>query len=222
MVQALERPPGALEATLIATLGPGSKEHRCLVSKSFFRWYMEESDLVALWEQHLGAELIAKDVDTTMSTMVDEPYVNHVPTMTGGVGAKELRRFYAHHFITVQPNDMELTPVSRTVGPDTLVDEMVVRFTHDRRMDYFLPGVPPTNKRIEVAAVIVAHFRDGKLAHEHIYWDQASVLVQAGLLEPGGLPIAGAETAHKVLDPSLPSNRLMYREWAESDPHAEG
>ncbi len=181
---------------------------------------MEESDIVALWEQHLAAELVAKDVNITMSTMVSDPYVNHVPTMTGGVGAEELRRFYANHFITVQPNDMELTPVSRTVGRETIVEEMVVRFTHDRRMDYFLPGVAPTHKRIEVAAVIVAHFRDGKLAHEHIYWDQASVLVQAGLLEPGELPIAGAETANKVLDPSLPSNRLMHREWAESDPQA--
>ncbi len=183
---------------------------------------MGEGDLVTVWEQHLGAELVGKDVEATMSTMVADPYVNHVPTMTGGVGAEELRRFYANHFITVQPDDMELTPVSRTVGKDTIVEEMVVRFTHDRRMDYFLPGVAPTHKRIEVAAVIVAHFRDGKLAHEHIYWDQASVLVQAGLLEPGDLPIAGAETAQKVLDPSLPSNRLMHREWRESEPRLKG
>jgi len=125
--------------------------------------------IVELWEQHLGAELFAKDIDATMSTMVDDPYVNHVPTMTGGVGAEQLRRFYAYHFITVQPKDLDLTPVSRTVGHDTLVDELVIRFTHDCRMDYFLPGVAPTNRRIAVAAVIIAHFRDGKLAHEHIY-----------------------------------------------------
>lgn len=178
---------------------------------------MNEADIVALWEQHLGAEMFAKDVEATMATMVDDPYVNHVPTLTGGVGAKDLRRFYAHHFITVQPDDMEIIPVSRTVGRDTLVDEMVIRFTHDRRMDYFLPGIAATHKRIEIAAVVIAHFRDGKLAHEHIYWDQASVLVQAGLLKAEGLPVAGAASAQKILDPSLPSNRLMHREWAESE-----
>ncbi|UIJ73458.1 nuclear transport factor 2 family protein [Aurantimonas sp. HBX-1] len=174
-------------------------------------------NLVEVWEKHLGAELYSKDIDGTMATMVDDPYVNHVPTMTGGVGAKELRRFYAHHFITVQPEDLEVTPVSRTVGQNMIVDEMVVRFTHDRRVDYFLPGVEPTNRRIEIAAVVIAKFRDGKLAHEHIYWDQACVLVQAGLLERGDLPIAGVEATHKVLDPTLPSNRLMHREWAESE-----
>ncbi|MBP0615776.1 nuclear transport factor 2 family protein [Jiella mangrovi] len=174
-------------------------------------------NLVEVWDQHLGAELSAKDVDMTMATMVDEPHVNHVPTMTGGVGASEVRRFYAHHFITVQPDDLELIPVSRTIGQETIVDEMVVRFTHERRMDYFLPGVAPTNRRIEIAVVVVASFRDGKLAHEHIYWDQACVLVQAGLLERGDLPVAGVEATHKVLDPTLPSNHLMRREWAESE-----
>jgi carboxymethylenebutenolidase len=178
---------------------------------------MKKEEIISLWEQHLGAEMFAKDVEATMATMVDDPYVNHVPTLTGGVGAKDLRRFYAHHFITVQPNDMEIVPVSRTVGSDTLVDEMVIRFTHDRRMDYFLPGIAATHKRIEIAAVVIVHFRHGKIAHEHIYWDQASVLVQAGLLNANGLPVAGAESAHKILDPSLPSNRLMNREWAESE-----
>jgi carboxymethylenebutenolidase len=139
---------------------------------------MDKDKIIALWEQHLGAELFAKDVDATMATMTCDPYVNHVPTMTGGVGASELRRFYAHHFITRQPGDFEVVPVSRTVGEETLVDEMVARFTHSCRMDYFLPGVAPTHRKIEVPFVVIAHFRDGKLAHEHIYWDQASVLVQ--------------------------------------------
>jgi carboxymethylenebutenolidase len=177
-----------------------------------------KADLVRVWEQHLGSELFAKDVDATMATMTDDPYVNHVPTLTGGVGAKELRRFYAHHFIPVQPGDMEVIPVSRTVGEDTLVEEMVITFTHSQRMDYFLPGIAATNRRIEVPAVVIARFRDGKLAHEHIYWDQASVLVQAGLLEVGNLPIAGVEVAQKVLDPTKPSNALMAAEWAESEP----
>jgi carboxymethylenebutenolidase len=175
---------------------------------------MKATDIISIWEQHLGSELFAKDVDATMA---DDPYVNHIPTMTGGVGAKELRRFYAHHFITVNPDDMEVVPVSRTVGEDRLVEEMVIRLTHSRRIDYFLPGVAPTHRKIEVPVVVIAQFRDGKLAHEHIYWDQASVLVQAGLLEAGNLPVAGVEVAHKVLDPKLPSNGLMFREWAESE-----
>jgi hypothetical protein len=80
---------------------------------------MDKDKIIALWEQHLGAELFAKDVDATMATMTREPYVNHVPTMTGGVGAAELRRFYAHHFISRQPDDFEVVPVSRTVGEET-------------------------------------------------------------------------------------------------------
>jgi carboxymethylenebutenolidase len=178
---------------------------------------MDKDKIIALWEQHLGAELFAKDVDATMATMTDDPYVNHVPTMTGGVGAAELRRFYAHHFIPRQPDDFEVVAVSRTVGEDTLVDEMVARFTHSCRMDYFLPGVAPTHRKIDVPLVVIAHFRDGKLAHEHIYWDQASVLVQVGLLAIESLPIAGAEVAQKVLDPKQPSNALMFREWDESE-----
>src|ERR1700716_3292179 len=166
---------------------------------------MDKDKIIALWEQHLGAELFAKDVDATMATMTREPYVNHVPTMTGGVGAAELRRFYAHHFISRQPDDFEVVPVSRTVGEETLVDEMVARFTHSCRMDYFLPGIAPTHRKIEVPLVVVAHFRDGKLAHEHIYWDQASVLVQLGLIDVATLPVCGADPARKALDPSLPA-----------------
>jgi len=99
--------------------------------------------------------------------------------------------------------------VSRTIGTDRLVDEMIFRFTHTIEMEWMLPGVPPTGKHVEIPVVAIVHLRDGKLAHEHIYWDQASVLVQLGLLSPGGLPVAGVETARKVLDPSLPSNALM-------------
>ena len=176
---------------------------------------MNTANIIAIWERHLGSELFARDVDATMATMTDDPYVNHVPTMTGGVGARELRRFYARHFITVNPDDMEVVPISRTVGEDRLVEEMVIRFTHSRRIDYFLPGVAPTHRKLEVPGVVIAQFRDGKLAHEHIYWDQASVLVQAGPLEVGNLPIAGVEVA--VLDPKLPSNSLMSKEWAESE-----
>jgi carboxymethylenebutenolidase len=146
-----------------------------------------------------------------------DPEVDHVPTMTGGVGLDELKRFYKYHFVTVNPPDMAIAPISRTVGADSIVDEMIVKFTHDRVIDYLLPGIPPTGRKVEIAAVVVAQFRDGKLASEHIFWDHASVLVQIGKLDPTGLPIAGIEVARRVTDRSLPSNQLMAREWRGSE-----
>jgi carboxymethylenebutenolidase len=175
-------------------------------------------DLAALWEAHCRHEFETRDVDATMATMVPQPYVNHVPTMTGGVGHDALKRFYKYHFIGNNPPDTELVPVSRTVGSDSLVDEMVFRFTHTREIDWMLPGIPPTGRKVEVPLVAIVRFQDGKLVHEHIYWDQASVLVQIGLLEPAGLPVAGAETARKVADPkAAPSNALMADAWAKSE-----
>jgi carboxymethylenebutenolidase len=160
--------------------------------------------------------MVEHDVDSAMSVMTDQSYVNHVPTMTGGSGADELRRFYKYHFIDMDPGDMEIIPVSRTIGEEQIVDEMVISFTHSRAMDYFLPGIAPTGRRIEVAVVIVARFEEERLAREQIYWDQASVLVQIGVLDPRGLPVAGVEVARKVLNPDLPANTLMHREWSTS------
>ena len=177
---------------------------------------MADHDLAALWEAHCRHEFETRDADATMATMVDQPYVNHVPTMTGGVGRDQLKRFYKYHFIGANPADMELLPVSRTVGADQLVDEMVVRFTHTSEIDWMLPGIPPTGRRVEVPLVAIVHFRGGKVAHEHIYWDQASVLAQIGKLDPEGLPVAGAETARKVLDKDRPSNTLMQA-WGTSE-----
>ena len=143
--------------------------------------------------------------------MVPDAYVNHIPVLTGGVGHAELREFYSQHFIPQMPPDTAMTPISRTIGTDRLVDEMVFQFTHTMEMDWMLPGIPPTGKRVEVPLIVVVHFRDGKLAHEHIYWDQASVLAQLGLLDTSTLPVAGVESARKVLDPQLPANALMRR-----------
>jgi carboxymethylenebutenolidase len=131
--------------------------------------------------------------------MVDDAYVNHIPTMTGGNGKGALRAFYGRDFISCMPPDTTLTPVSRTVGVDQLVDEMIFSFTHTLEMPWMLPGIAPTGRRVEIPLVAIVHFRDGKLAHEHIYWDQASVLKQIGLLSDTTLPIHGAETAKKVL-----------------------
>ncbi len=167
-------------------------------------------DLSALWDKHCEYEFATRDVDATMSTMVAEPYVNHIPTMTGGYGYRHLRHFYANHFIFSNPPDTKLIPISRTVGVDRVVDEMIFCFTHDREIDWMLPGIPPTGKYVEVPLVAIVNFRGNKLYNEHIYWDQASVLVQIGLLDPAKIPaVAGRETALKLLDPSLPSNTLM-------------
>jgi carboxymethylenebutenolidase len=144
-------------------------------------------------------------------TMVEDAYVNDIPVMTGGVGKPAVREFYAKYFIPQIPPDTEMTPISRTIGTNQLVDEMVFKFTHTIQMDWMLPGIAPTGKRVEVPLVAIIQFRDDKVAHEHIYWDQASVLVQIGLLDPSTLPIVGADSARKLLDPNLPSNALVER-----------
>ncbi|HME89683.1 MAG TPA: ester cyclase [Chthoniobacterales bacterium] len=170
-----------------------------------------QESLNKLWEEHVRHEFATHNTEDTLATMVEDAYVNHIPVLTGGVGRDELREFYSKHFIPRMPPDTEMIPISRTIGNNQLVDEMVFKFTHSIRMDWMLPGVPPTGKRVEVPLVAIVQFRDGKLAHEHIYWDQASVLVQLGLLDAASLPVAGVETACKALDPKLPSNALMRR-----------
>jgi carboxymethylenebutenolidase len=178
------------------------------VNKSLTTAQQRLSDL---WEEHVQHEFSARHTEKTLATMVEDAYVNHIPVLTGGVGKDELREFYSTRFIPQMPPDTEMIPVSRTIGEDQLVDEMVFKFTHTIPMDWMLPGVAPTGKRVEIPLVAIVRFKKGKLAHEHIYWDQASVLVQIGLLDPAKLPVAGVETAKKVLDPSLPANELMKR-----------
>ena len=166
-------------------------------------------NLEALWAEHLRHEFDTKSTPDTLLTMVQNAYVNHVPVMTGGYGKESLDGFYSTHFIPKMPADVELTPISRTVGEDRLVDEFIFKFTHDMEMDWMLPGIAPTGKRVEVPFVVIVQFEGDKLAHEHIYWDQATVLVQLGLLDAGSLPVAGVRQAAKVLDPQLPSNELI-------------
>ena len=169
----------------------------------------DEAALGALFDLHVRAEFVDRDIDATMATMTEAPYVNHVPTMAGGHGAKAVRQFYVDHFIGHWPADTRITPVSRTIGQGRVVDELLMSFTHDIPMDAFLPGVPPTFRAVEIVVVVIVGTEAGKVAYERIYWDQASVLVQIGLLAPGGLPVTDAAQARKVLDPALPSNGLM-------------
>jgi carboxymethylenebutenolidase len=177
-------------------------------------------DLSALWDKHCEYEFGLRDVPKTMSTMVAEPYVNHIPTMTGGVGYKQLSYFYQHHFVNSNPADTKLIPISRTVGADRVVDEMLFCFTHDREIDWMIPGVKPTGKYVEVPLIAIINFRGDKLYNEHIYWDQASVLVQIGLLDERLLPVSGIGQTKKLTDPKQPSNGLM-KNWRPEASAAE-
>jgi carboxymethylenebutenolidase len=162
---------------------------------------MSNADLLRLWEEHTAHEFVTRDTEATLATMVEDAYVNHVPVMTGGHGKAALRTFYSRDFIPSMPPDTTLSPISRTVGEDQLVDEMIFSFTHTREIPWMLPGIAPTNRKVQIALVAIVKFRDGKLAHEHIYWDQASVLKQIGLLADPKLPVFGVETARKVANP---------------------
>jgi carboxymethylenebutenolidase len=162
-----------------------------------------QAAMLEMFQRHMAAELTG-DIDTTMDTMTDDPHVNHVPVIMGGTGREGVRRFYQDHLVgKFFPPDVEVINVSRTIGEDQLVEELVLRFTHTTAVDWMLPGVAPTGKRVETAVVAIVKFEGARIAHEHIYWDQAAVLVQLGLLDPAGLPVSGAQSARKVLDPRL-------------------
>lgn len=158
------------------------------------------NDLGAVFDQHVGAEFVAKDIDATMNTMVQEPYVWHVPALTGAAGGEAVRRFYESELIGCTPSDAVLRPIARTVSADRVIDEFVLEFTHDCEMPFMLPGVAPTGRRVRIPTVVVMGFEEGKVAYEHIYWDQASVLVQIGMLDPAQLPVTGSAQADRLLE----------------------
>ena len=162
------------------------------------------------WDQHVGAEFAAKDADQAVATMTAESYVNLIPLMIGARGREGVRDFYANHFLPQLPPDIEIVPVSRTIGQGRVVDELIIRFTHSIRMDWLLPGIPPTGRRVEVPLVAIIQLEGDKIAHEHLYWDQASLLVQFDLLDRA-LPVRGGEIAAQVLNPTQPMNELIHR-----------
>jgi len=184
-------------------------------------------DLEAVWEEHTSFEFGNRNVENTMATMVQEPYVNHIPTMTGGLGRERLTNFYRHHFIFSNPDDVKLELVSRTVGIDRVIDEFVYSFTHDKVVDWLIPGLPPTGKYVEIPMTSVVNVRGDRLYHENISWDQATVLVQLGVM-PGYLPwpypvegmegrkmefrvpAAGVETAQKLMDKHCVESNEMF------------
>lgn len=165
-------------------------------------------DLNAVWEEHLKAEFSTHDPDASVSTMTPDAYVNHIPTMTGASGREALKEFYSKHFIPVLPADCNLIPLSRTISANRIVDELIFCVTHDKEIDFLLPGIPPTGRYLMIPTVAIVTFEGDKLVKEHIYWDQASALKQLGLLDDPALPIAGAESAHKALDPKAPFRNL--------------
>ena len=167
----------------------------------------DPKSLGALFDAHCAAEFEARDIDATMATMGDCPHITTVPTMTGGYGRDAVRHFYDSRFVGHLPEDWTVELLSRTEGKDQVVDEVIASFTHDCPMECFLPGVPPTGRKVTLPLVVVVGCKDGKVSHEHIYWDQASLLVQIGLLDKGKLPVTGAEQATRLLDPTLPSTR---------------
>jgi carboxymethylenebutenolidase len=174
-------------------------------------------DYVALFAEHAYHEFTTCDVDKVMPTMIDEPYVNHTPTLAGGVGHDMLKRFYKYHFVDQNAGGRERTRISYTLGPDRVVLETYTKFRHDSMIDRYFPGIEPTGKEVEIVTVIIVKFRGDKVCHEHLYWDQGSALKQIGVLDAEGLPLVGAEGARKVLDETLPSNIFMQDAWATSE-----
>jgi carboxymethylenebutenolidase len=161
--------------------------------------------LETTWDAHVAAEFAEHDADAAVATMTDDAVLVHVPMSTGARGRAAIRRFYAEQFIPAWPDDVSVQSLSRTVGTTRVVDELLVRCTHSRPMPFWLPGVAPTRRSIELLHVAVVAFDDaGRIASEHIYWDQASLLVQVGLLDPAGLPALGMVQARALLDPSAP------------------
>ncbi len=156
-------------------------------------------DLGAIFDAHVRHEFVDHDVAATMKTMAAEPYVHNVPTLSGGDGHAGVVDFYTHHFVGKMPADTRIERISRTVGRDQVVDELIMYFTHDCPIDYMLPGIPPTGRKVALPHVVVMKFKGGKVAHEHIYWDQACVLAQIGLLDPSKLPVTGAPQAEALV-----------------------
>ena len=163
-----------------------------------------QQKLDTVFNAHMDAEL-AGDLDNTLATMAPNPHLVNVPTMVGGQGPDGVRTFYANRLIgQFFPPDVNFETISRTYSNERLIDELIISFTHTARMDWMLPGINPTGKRVEVVFVVIVGIEDNKVAYEHIMWDQANVLVQLGLLDPAGLPVTGAGAAAKLRNPALP------------------
>jgi carboxymethylenebutenolidase len=153
---------------------------------------------LAAWQQHTYAEFALKDADAALATMTENPHVLLIPAGTGGTGRAAVREFYANHFLPNIPPDFELTSLSQIFGNDRIVEEFVIRFTHTIGMAWMVPGLAATGRWVEFAFVGLIQFQDGKVANEHLYWDQATVLAQLGILDHP-LAAAGVGSAAQLL-----------------------
>ena len=174
------------------------------------RFSAAEQALIDVWEAHTAAEFVQKDADAAIATMTEHPVLVHVPVGTGATGREALRRFYNDIFIPQMPPDAEQQLLTRSVAQNRVIDEFILRLTHTVQMDWFAPGIAPTGRRLVVPLVGIIAFEDGRISSEHIYWDQATVLLQLGILEEG-LPALGADQADRLLNPDAPSNELIAR-----------
>ena len=157
-----------------------------------------QQTMLTTWEQHTCAEFVLKDTDAALATMTENPYVLAIPSGTGGTGRIGVREFYANQFLPYIPPDFELISLSQIFGEDRIVEEFVIRFTHTLDMDWMLPAVPATGRRVEFALVGIIQFQAGKVANEHLYWDQATVLSQLGVLNHPAAA-AGVASAAQLL-----------------------
>jgi carboxymethylenebutenolidase len=164
--------------------------------KNFYR----VNKLGKTFDDHIKYEYARRDIDATMKTMSREPYVHHIPTLTGGIGYSGVYNFYKDELSGKMPDDTKFVRISRTIDKNQVVDELILSFTHDKEIEFMLPGIPPTGKHVEIPHVIIMKFNGGKIAHEHIYWDQASLLVQIGLLDSKRLPVSGIEQARMLME----------------------
>src|SRR5881296_1902015 len=134
-----------------------------MMSQEAVKATLSPQQLEHLWAEHLKGEFESKDVEATLATMVEDAYVNHMPVNTGGRGKAQLRAFYRDDFIPSWPADLQMTLTNRVLGQSQLVEELHLRFTHSKRMNWFLPNVPPTHKVVDIDLVVVVQFRGDKL-----------------------------------------------------------
>jgi carboxymethylenebutenolidase len=162
----------------------------------------DQQTMLTTWQQHTYAEFVLKNPDAALATMTENPYVLLMPSGTGGVGWAGVHEFYANQFLPNIPPDIELNSLSQIFSNDRIVEEFVVRFTHTLNMSWMLPGVPPTGRKVEFVLVVIIQFQAGKVANEHFYWDQATVLSQLGVLDHPAAA-AGVGSAAQLLKLSV-------------------
>src|SRR5215475_3212021 len=154
--------------------------------------------LLSQWHQHTFAKFELKDADAVLETMTDDPHVFCVPSGRGGAGKEGVHEFYAHQFLPNIPPDLELLPISEIFAEEHLITEYVMKFTHTLRMEWMLPGVPPTGRRAELLLVAIVRFENGKIASKHVYWDSAVLLFQLRVADSAAVA-AGIRSATKLL-----------------------